>query len=109
MPAIYMLDLQADFFNQIRQSVQREANRRGVRLGVDVGTVRVGVALSDPDSILATRFDAVFGLVDLMETASRRLGDIRTPAILMYGAHDQIVKPGPMKRALERLRKTLKH
>jgi putative holliday junction resolvase len=27
---------------------------RGVRLGVDVGTVRVGVARSDPDGILAT-------------------------------------------------------
>ena len=27
---------------------------RGRRLGVDVGTVRVGVAISDPDSILAT-------------------------------------------------------
>lgn len=28
--------------------------RRGVRLGVDVGTVRVGVAVCDPDGILAT-------------------------------------------------------
>jgi putative Holliday junction resolvase len=27
---------------------------RGVRLGVDVGAVRVGVAVSDPDGILAT-------------------------------------------------------
>ena len=27
---------------------------RGVRLGVDVGTVRVGIALSDPDGVLAT-------------------------------------------------------
>lgn len=27
---------------------------RGVRLGVDVGSVRVGVAISDPDGILAT-------------------------------------------------------
>jgi putative Holliday junction resolvase len=27
---------------------------RGVRMGVDVGTVRVGVALSDPGGILAT-------------------------------------------------------
>lgn len=27
--------------------------RRGVRLGIDVGTVRVGVARSDPDGILA--------------------------------------------------------
>lgn len=41
--------------------------RRGVRLGVDVGTVRVGVARCDPDGILAvpittlTRDDAVFG------------------------------------------------
>lgn len=28
--------------------------RRGVRIGVDVGSVRVGVAVSDPDGILAT-------------------------------------------------------
>lgn len=28
--------------------------RRGVRVGVDVGSVRVGVAVSDPDGILAT-------------------------------------------------------
>jgi putative Holliday junction resolvase len=28
--------------------------RRGVRLGVDVGKVRVGVAICDPDGILAT-------------------------------------------------------
>ena len=27
---------------------------RGRRLGVDVGAVRVGVALSDPDGVLAT-------------------------------------------------------
>ncbi|HEX2772108.1 MAG TPA: Holliday junction resolvase RuvX, partial [Micromonosporaceae bacterium] len=27
---------------------------RGVRLGVDVGQVRVGVAISDPDGILAS-------------------------------------------------------
>lgn len=30
------------------------APRRGRRLGVDVGAVRVGVALSDPDGVLAT-------------------------------------------------------
>lgn len=28
--------------------------RRGVRIGVDVGSVRVGVAVSDPDGLLAT-------------------------------------------------------
>lgn len=35
--------------------IQRDLpGRRGVRLGVDVGTVRVGVAVSDPDGILAS-------------------------------------------------------
>ncbi|MGX0887871.1 putative pre-16S rRNA nuclease [Kocuria rhizophila] len=31
-----------------------EAFVRGVRMGVDVGTVRVGIALTDPDCVLAT-------------------------------------------------------
>jgi putative Holliday junction resolvase len=33
--------------------------RRGVRLGVDVGRARVGVARSDPDGILATPVETV--------------------------------------------------
>ena len=37
----------------------------------------------DPMSILATRFDTVYGLVDLMEASSRSLGRIRGDAILM--------------------------
>lgn len=56
----------------------------------------------DPDSILSTRFDAIFGLVDLMETASNSLGRTPLPTLLMYGAHDQVVERGPMRRALER-------
>jgi putative Holliday junction resolvase len=31
-----------------------DSPRKGVRLGVDVGTVRVGVAMSDPNGVLAT-------------------------------------------------------
>lgn len=31
-----------------------DSRRKGVRLGVDVGTVRVGVAISDPHGVLAT-------------------------------------------------------
>jgi alpha-beta hydrolase superfamily lysophospholipase len=57
----------------------------------------------DPESILSTRFDTLYGLVDLMETSSRRLGRIRTPAILMYGANDEVVEKGPMWRALEQM------
>jgi len=33
--------------------------RRGVRLGVDVGTVRIGVARCDPDGVLATPLNTV--------------------------------------------------
>lgn len=33
-----------------------DAYPQGVKLGVDVGTVRVGIAISDPDGILATPF-----------------------------------------------------
>lgn len=34
-------------------------SRRGVRLGVDVGTVRVGIAVSDPDGMLAAPVETV--------------------------------------------------
>ena len=56
----------------------------------------------DPDMIFATRFDALAGLVDLMETASRDLGRTRAPTALFYGANDQIIESGPMALALER-------
>ncbi len=36
-----------------------EGLERGVRLGVDVGSVRVGVAVSDPDGLLATPVETV--------------------------------------------------
>ena len=33
--------------------------RRGVRLGVDVGDVRIGVAMCDPDGLIATPLETV--------------------------------------------------
>ncbi len=38
----------------VRDSTDSQVPARGVRLGVDVGTVRVGVSRSDPHGILAT-------------------------------------------------------
>jgi putative holliday junction resolvase len=44
--------------------------RRGVRLGIDIGSVRIGVARSDPDGMLATPLDTVRrGSGDLAELA----------------------------------------
>ena len=56
----------------------------------------------DPDAIIATRFDTLSGLVDLMETASLNLGKTRAPTLLLYGAHDQIVEAPAMRLALQR-------
>lgn len=56
----------------------------------------------DPNSILSTRIDALYGLVDLMETASMRLGQVRAPTLLLYGANDNVIQQDPMRRALDR-------
>ncbi|MBX3478295.1 MAG: lysophospholipase [Brevundimonas sp.] len=64
-----------------------------------VELIRVG---RDPSSLMRTRFDAVSGLVDLMETASLNLGAMRRPTLLMYGAGDHVIARGPMRLALER-------
>ena len=54
----------------------------------------------DANSLITTRFDALHGLVDLMETASRSLGEMSAPTLLLYGAHDNVIQDGPMRRAL---------
>ena len=53
--------------------------RRGVRLGVDAGKVRVGVAVSDPDGILATP------LVTLPRDAGETRTDLRKLAGIVVG------------------------
>lgn len=56
----------------------------------------------DPNSIISTRIDTLYGLVDLMETASMRVGEVRVPTLLLYGANDHVIMKDPMRRALER-------
>lgn len=98
---------------------------RGRRLGVDVGTVRIGVATSDPDGILATPVETVrreksgkhlrtlaalvaeLGVVEVVVGLPRTLADRTGPA-----AHDAIsvaealgtkIAPIPVRLADERL------
>ena len=52
-----------------------------------------------PNSLITTRFDALYGLVDLMESASRGLGDVRGPTLLMYGASVLAIYLGLYRRA----------
>jgi alpha-beta hydrolase superfamily lysophospholipase len=45
----------------------------------------------DPQMIWGARPDAIYGLVGLMETAYRSVGQAKVPTAFLYGAHDQII------------------
>jgi putative Holliday junction resolvase len=98
---------------------------RGRRLGIDVGSVRIGVACSDPDAILATpvetvrrdrsgkhlrrlaalaaEFEAVEVVVGLPRTLADRTGPSAIDAIELAEALAQRVAPTPVRLADERL------
>ena len=56
----------------------------------------------DPDQTLSTRFDVLYGLVDLMEAAGQGLGAVRLPTLFLYGARDDLVPDRAVRQALER-------
>ena len=98
---------------------------RGRRLGIDVGSVRIGVACSDPDAILATpvetvrrdrngkhlrrlaalaaELEAVEVVVGLPRTLADRTGPSALDAIEVADALAQRIAPTPVRLADERL------
>jgi putative Holliday junction resolvase len=98
---------------------------RGRRLGIDVGIVRIGVASSDPDGILATpvetvrrgrsgkhvrrlaelaaELEAVEVIVGLPRTLADRTGPSAQNAIELAEALARRVAPTPVRLADERL------
>lgn len=98
---------------------------RGRRLGIDVGTVRIGVAVSDPDGILATpvetvrrdrgnghlrRLASLVGELDVVEivvglprTLADRAGASANDAVAMATALGARVGSVPVRLADERL------
>jgi alpha-beta hydrolase superfamily lysophospholipase len=63
---------------------------------------------SDPLIIKATRVDAIYGLVQLMDKAYADIGKVRVPALLLYGAHDQVIPPEPVRKAMRRVPSEMK-
>lgn len=57
----------------------------------------------DKNMIFATRVAAVYGLVDLMERASRALPKLCVPTLYAYGSNDFIVPPQAAVDAVRRL------
>jgi putative Holliday junction resolvase len=98
---------------------------RGRRLGIDVGSVRIGVAVSDPDGVLATpvetvrrdrtgkhlrrlaalaaEFEAVEVVVGLPRTLADRIGPSARDATELAEALAGRVAPTPVRLADERL------
>ena len=98
---------------------------RGRRLGIDVGKVRIGVAASDPDGILATpvetvrrdrsgkhlrrlaalaaELEAVEVIVGLPRTLAARIGPSAQDAIDLAEELAQRIAPTPVTLADERL------
>ncbi|OIN78538.1 Holliday junction resolvase RuvX [Mycobacterium malmoense] len=99
--------------------------RRGRSLGVDVGSVRIGVAVSDPDGILATpvetvrrdrsgrhvgrlaelaaELEAVEVIVGLPRTLADRIGPSAQDAIGLAETLAARIAPTPVRLADERL------
>lgn len=98
---------------------------RGRRLGVDVGSVRIGVAVSDPDAVLATPvetvrrersgrhlrrlvrlvtdYEAVEVVVGLPRTLADRTGPAAQDAIDVADRLAERIAPVPVRMADERL------
>lgn len=53
--------------------------------------------------IWGARFDAIYGLVGLMERAWAAPSRLRAPTAYLYGAHDQIIPRGPTLQVSKRL------
>jgi acylglycerol lipase len=57
----------------------------------------------DPQVLKQTRVDAVTGLIDLMDAATAALPRFTAPALVLYGAKDELVPPKPIRAALAQL------
>lgn len=89
-----------EFFSSNLPGYKATGSGLGVRASDNDAILRAMGA--DPLFIKATRFDAVSGLVDLMDAAYNAVPNIRTPLLVLYGRRDQIVPCASVRRTLER-------
>ncbi len=63
----------------------------------------------DPLVIKGSRVDALHGLTDLMDEALANCGRIRVPVLALYGAHEEVLPPTPVERAIATFRTRPNH
>jgi acylglycerol lipase len=59
----------------------------------------------DPLVLKETRIDTITGLVNLMDTALDAAPRLTGPMLLLYGAHDELIPPAPMRELIDNLPK----
>jgi len=64
---------------------------------------------ADPLIIKRTRVDAVYGVVNLMDTAYHRIPQIKTPTLFLYGARDQVINPDASNASLARFSQPIQY
>lgn len=101
LPDAYALTLWlgAHTFPSRPVTAPRNVTRRIVSTDNDEALRRAG---RDPHMIWATRIDAVYGLVGLMESAAQGASNLHGDVLYLYGAHDQII---PREAALTAARR----
>lgn len=57
----------------------------------------------DPLIIKGTRVDAIEGLADLMDAAQKDAAKLNRPALVLYGAKDQVIPAAPIRLFLDKL------
>lgn len=57
----------------------------------------------DPRVIKATRIDALYGLVSIMDAGYKAAGTIRVPTLVLYGQQDQVIPKRPVFRLVQAL------
>ena len=62
----------------------------------------------DPLVIKRSRADTLQGLTDTMGAALEAAGGVRPPILMLYGAHDEIILPAPIKALLGEIRAPLR-
>ncbi|WP_247886968.1 alpha/beta hydrolase [Azospirillum sp. SYSU D00513] len=79
----------------------------GIRPSDNIEMLR---ALSrDPLVIKGSRVDALAGLTDLMGAALEACERLEVPSLVLYGAHEQVLPPKPVRRAMEEFEAAGRH
>jgi alpha-beta hydrolase superfamily lysophospholipase len=71
---------------------------RGLEIKASDNIAMLRALARDPLVIHATRIDAIYGLVDLMDAALASAARLDSPLLVMYGAKDEIIPKEPIER-----------